>query len=278
MPERLKSGDITFFDVCRLANPKSDMDDLGFAFHATSQSTLLEHFQHRHVIGQDLGDQLLESGFPGNRGEMMHEGRAETLPLIPIDHGESDLGLSRLYDNVTCAARDHGPTALVHDGDQCDVIDEVDVQEKLNFRLRKVSFYRKEATVKGLRAAAGNGRDEVGPVVRSKRADFDPASIAQRLECRIVGRFHHDRQLEEAISNGFERDSDLLRGAQGFSGDAALGEIIGMALCRKNGRESHWSPQRFRNTDESLPKTGVKSYIIVYILTNLVPFCKKYNH
>jgi hypothetical protein len=30
--------------------------------------------------------------------------------------------------------------------------------------------------------------------VGSKRADFDPASIAQRLECRIVGRFHHDRQ------------------------------------------------------------------------------------
>jgi hypothetical protein len=189
----------------RFAQPKSDMDDLGLAFDAKRQSTLLEHFQHRHVIRQDLGDQFLESGFPGNRGEMMHEGRAETLTLILIDYGESDLGLSRLYDNVTSAARDHAPTALVHDCDQCDVIDEVDVQEKLDFRLCKVSFYRKETTVKGLRAAAADGGDEVGPVFRSKRADFDPASMAQRLECRIVGRFQHDRQLfAKPSSNGSE--------------------------------------------------------------------------
>ena len=106
---------------------------------------------------------------------------------------------SRLHDDVTCAARDHGPAAFVHDCDQRHVIDEVDVQEKLDFRLRKVSLYRKEATVKGLRAAAGDGCDEVGPVVRSKRAEFDPASIAQRLECRIVGCFHHDRQLHQAL-------------------------------------------------------------------------------
>ena len=116
----------------RFAQPKRDMDDLGLALDAKRQSTLLEHFQHRHVVRQDLSDQVLESGFSGNRGEMMHEGRAETLPLIPIDHSESDLGLSRRYDNVTSAARDHAPTAFVHDCDQCGVIDEVDVQEKLD--------------------------------------------------------------------------------------------------------------------------------------------------
>src|SRR5262249_15542601 len=64
-------------NMWRFAQPKSDMDDLGLAFDAKRQSTLLEHFQHRHVIRQDLGDQFLESGFPGDRGEMMHEGRAE---------------------------------------------------------------------------------------------------------------------------------------------------------------------------------------------------------
>jgi hypothetical protein len=181
--------------MCRLAQPKSDMHDLGLALDAKRESAPLEYFEHRDVIRQDFSDQFLESGFSGNRGEMMHQGRAETLRLILIDHSESDLGLSRLYDNVTSAARDHGSTAFVHDCDQCDVIDEIDVQEKLDFRLRKVSFYRKETTVKGLRAAAADGCDEVGPVVRSKRADFDPASIAQRLECRIVGRFQHDRQL-----------------------------------------------------------------------------------
>src|SRR5215472_18420567 len=119
----------------RFAQPKSDMDDLGLAFDAKRQSALLEDFQHRHVIWQDLSDQFLESGFSGNRGEMMHEGRAETLPLILIDHSESDLGLSRLHEDVTCAARDHGPAAFVNDCDQRHVIDEVDVQEKLDFRL-----------------------------------------------------------------------------------------------------------------------------------------------
>jgi len=131
------------------AQPKSDMDHLGLAFDAKRQSTLLEHFQHRHVIRQDLSDQFLESGFPGNRGEMMHEGRAETLPLILIDHGESDLGLSRPYDNVTSAAHNHAPTTFVHDCDQCDVADEVDVQEKLDFRLRKVSFLPQRNDGKG---------------------------------------------------------------------------------------------------------------------------------
>src|SRR5262245_7416907 len=180
-------------DLCRLAQPKSDMDDLGLALDAKRQSALLEDFQHRHVIRQDLSDQFLESGFPGNRGEMMHEGRAETLPLILIDHGESDLGLSRLYENVTSAARDHAPTALVHDRDQCDVIDEIDAQEIVDFRLCEATFDRKETTVKGLRATAADGGDEIGAVVRSKRADFNPASITQRLACRIVGRFQHDR-------------------------------------------------------------------------------------
>src|SRR5262245_60888482 len=124
---------------------------------------------------------------------MMHEGCAETLPLILIDHGESDLRLSRLYDNVTSAARDHWRALFVDDCDQRDVIDEIDAQEIVDFRLCEATFDRKETTVKGLRAAAGDGGDEVGPVFRSKRADFDPASIAQRLACRIVGRFRHDR-------------------------------------------------------------------------------------
>src|SRR5262249_26147466 len=133
------------------------------------------------------------------------ERRAETLPLIPIDDGESDLGLSRLYENVTSAAGDHAPTAFVHDRDQCDVIDEVDAQEIVDFRLCEATFYRKETTVKGLRAAASDGGDEAGPVFRSKRTDFDPASIAQRLACRIVGRFQHDRQLfAKPSSNGSE--------------------------------------------------------------------------
>src|SRR5262249_26690273 len=102
---------------------------------------------------------------------------------------------------------------------------EVDVQEKLDLRLRKVSFYRKETTVKGLRAAAGDGCDEVGPVVRSKRADFDPASIAQRLECRIVGRFHHDRQRHQALIDQIQTQTPRAMGGGAAAGSAEAGDV-----------------------------------------------------
>src|SRR4029453_59695 len=126
---------------------------------------------------------------------MIHECRAETLPLVLVDHSESDLGLSRLHDDVTCAARDHGPAAFVNYCDQRDVIHEVDVQETPDFRLGEVASYSKETTVEGDRTAATDGCEEVGPVVRSESADFDRAPIAQRLKCRIVGWFQHHRQL-----------------------------------------------------------------------------------
>jgi hypothetical protein len=125
---------------------------------------------------------------------MMHERRAETLSLVLIDHGESDFCRSRLHNDVTRAARDHGPAAFLDHCDQCDVVDKVDIHEKLDFGLCEVASYSKETAVKGLSAASSGGCDEVRSVVRFEGADFDPSSIAQRLKCRIVGCFQHDRQ------------------------------------------------------------------------------------
>ena len=139
-----------------LAQPKSDVHDLALALDAKRESAFLEHFQHRAIIWQDFGDQFLESASPGNRGEMMHESRAETLPLILIDHSERDLGLSRLHDDVTCAARDHRPAGLLHHGDEGHVIDEVDVQEESHFLLREAAFHGEEAAVQGLGAGAAD--------------------------------------------------------------------------------------------------------------------------
>ena len=124
----------------------------------------------------------------------MQERRAETLPLL-IDHNKSDLGLSTLYDDVTCTARDHWRAVFTNYCDQCDVIDEVDAHEIVDFHLCEATFDGKETAIKGLRATTADGCDEVSPVVRPKRPDFDPASIPQCLECRIVGRFQHHRQL-----------------------------------------------------------------------------------
>src|SRR5260221_14703074 len=78
---------------------------------------------------------------------MMHEGRADTLPLVLVDHSESHLGRFTLHDDVTPTARDHGPAAFFHDRSQRDGFDEVDIQEKIDFRLREAASYRKETTV-----------------------------------------------------------------------------------------------------------------------------------
>jgi hypothetical protein len=47
----------------------------------------------------------------------------------------------------------------------------------------KLRFKTKETAVKGPGAYATDSGQQIGPVVGSESADFDPASIAQRLSC-----------------------------------------------------------------------------------------------
>src|SRR5262245_23868306 len=108
----------------------------------------------------------------------MRERCAETLPLVLVEDSESDLGRSGLHDDVAGAARDHRPAAFVHDCNQCDVVDEIDVHKKIDLRFRESAPYGKETAVKGLAAGAGDGRDEFSAIIRSESADFDSASIA----------------------------------------------------------------------------------------------------
>ena len=90
------------------------MHDLGLALRAPLKSTSLEHLQHWGVFRQDLGDQRLESGCAGNSSKMTHQCPPDTSPLILVDYDESDLGLPRLYDNVTSASHNHRPSPFVN--------------------------------------------------------------------------------------------------------------------------------------------------------------------
>ena len=54
---------------------------LVLALHTEGETAFLEYFQHRSVVGQHPRDQLLEPRFEGNRGEMVHQCSADTLPL-----------------------------------------------------------------------------------------------------------------------------------------------------------------------------------------------------
>src|SRR5260370_15022526 len=156
--------------MSRLAQLKSDVQDLRLAPYGKRESTFLKNLQHRTVVRQDFSDQFPEPGAKGDRSEMMHERRADTLRLVLIDNSESYLRLPRLHEDVTPTPRDHGPAAFLHYCIQRYAIHEVDIQEKIELRLRETASYRKETTVKGLHAAAVDGCDEVGSVVRSKGA------------------------------------------------------------------------------------------------------------
>ena len=97
-------------------------------------------------------------GCPGNRGEMA-QGRADTPPLVPVDHGESHLGLAGLHDDVTPAGDDHRPPIFFQHCDQGDVVDEVDVEKERDLSLAEVAFCAEETAVEGLVAGAADRRD-----------------------------------------------------------------------------------------------------------------------
>src|SRR4029077_4009206 len=89
------------------------------------------------------------------------------------------------------AAHDHRPSAFFHHRDQGHVIDKVDVREECDFLLAKAASYRKEPAADGAAACAADSFDESAPIVGFDGADFDAASVPQRLNCRIPACFRH---------------------------------------------------------------------------------------
>ena len=64
--------------------------------------------------------------------EMAHEGRADPMPLVLVDHGEGHLGLAGLHDNIASPPPPAitGRPSSVHDRHQGHVVDEVDVEKE----------------------------------------------------------------------------------------------------------------------------------------------------
>ena len=93
--------------IYRSEQPKRHMHDPRLALHTKAEPAFLEYLKHRGVVWQDLCDHFLEPGISGDRGEMVQQCRANSLPLVLVDNGESHLGLLRLNDDVTSAADNH---------------------------------------------------------------------------------------------------------------------------------------------------------------------------
>ena len=108
---------------------------------------------------------------------MLHQCRADALPLILVDHDEGHFGAAGLHDDVTSTPDDDGSNVLFHASHQSDMAHEVDVHEERDLLVREIAFCRKETAVKGLAAGAADRRRELIAIVRAQRTDFDRAAI-----------------------------------------------------------------------------------------------------
>jgi hypothetical protein len=73
------------------------------------KAAVLKDLQHGPIIGQHIGNQLMQAGSTRNSNEMAHQDRTKSQALVLINHRKRNLGLSRLRDNVTTASSDKMP-------------------------------------------------------------------------------------------------------------------------------------------------------------------------
>jgi len=109
---------------------------------------------------------------------MAHQNRTNTLPLVFVDHGERQLGLSRGDNDITATADDDRPAVFFPHCDQGNVIDKIDIDEERGFLLAKLALHSEETAIERFRADAADRRDEIVPVFRSKGTNLDPAPVS----------------------------------------------------------------------------------------------------
>jgi hypothetical protein len=120
------------------------MHDLRLSFGAGPEAEFAEHFQHRGILGQDLGDQFLQPCVARKVSQMTHEGRSDPLSLTRIDHDEGYFDLARLDNDVTPTSNDRRPPVLIQLCDKRNVIVEIDVHEKSELGFRETALRRKK--------------------------------------------------------------------------------------------------------------------------------------
>ena len=83
------------------------------AFRAHREAAFLEYLEHPRVARQHFRVQLREPGLTSDPGKVLHQQRADALPLVRIVHGEGDLGGSGLRDDVARPADDERASVLL---------------------------------------------------------------------------------------------------------------------------------------------------------------------
>lgn len=112
---------------------------------------------------------------------MPHQCGANPPGLIVVNQREGRLGLAGLNNDVAAASDQGRVPVFIHDRDQCDLLDEVDVEEIVGLFLGNLALDCKEAIVECFRACARERRTPAVEVLRTLGADRDRAPVTQRL-------------------------------------------------------------------------------------------------
>jgi len=104
------------------------------------ETAALEYPEHRHVFGQNLGNELRDALGTSDFYQVADQECGDALSLMRVFDGERHFGTTGLRGNVPCTADNGLPSHVGKDGHQSDVIGKVDVQEELDLALTEASF------------------------------------------------------------------------------------------------------------------------------------------
>src|SRR5262245_22208938 len=104
---------------------------------------------------------------------MIHQGRANALSLVLIDHCEGHFGRSGPHHHITPAADNRRSSGLFDQRDQRDMVDEIYIHEERYFTFRKAALRYEEPTVESTGTRARYGRGQIRAIIRRERANLE---------------------------------------------------------------------------------------------------------
>lgn len=161
------------------------MHHVGVPRFGYAQTASIEHFQHRRIFRQNLGDQPFEPGASRQACQVAQQRCADTLALELINDNEGQLRHPRLAHDIAAATNDLLLGAVFDRGNESNMADEIDIQEKGDLLWVELSFWHEETAGEGLGAEATYRGEHVGSIVRSEGANLDATPVAQPLSCGI---------------------------------------------------------------------------------------------
>ena len=148
-------GVIAFLDTeleplrCRDREPH--LDDAAGELALQLEAGTLEDAEHRHVLGEHLGDEALDPDLRRARGQPFEQSRPDPPPLLRVGDGEGGLGERRVAQADVVADRDDPLAALVGErAEQSTALGPVRLEQRLD-ELRPQVRQAVEPAVQALR-------------------------------------------------------------------------------------------------------------------------------